>query len=390
MDRKPSLLYASPFPPQKSGISDYSVVLVDALKKKFDITLYSEDIDISDKSLRDFPIVRHNVDIIDFDSYDYKIYNMGNNIQFHRYIYEAALNHPGMVILHDYVIYHFFEGFCLNRFYSSVYCRIGLEEYLKMKAAIKKRGAQIRTDLGFASEFPMNKELLASGNKIMVHSVYARTKITESGWIDSNLVRNINLIEQIGDNEGTVDKDRLFAKYDIPSDAVIVASFGYVDKAKRNKEICEAINNLSSHYDKKICYVMVGQGDYVDDYLKDGLIIKTGFTELDEFNSFIRYSDIIMNLRFPSMGETSAAMLRILQIGKPCITNNGGWFTEIPDDVVCKIEIDNLVENIETKLLELIENEDMRNELGNRAKAYIEAEYNPDTISQQIYDFITK
>ena len=42
----------------------------------------------------------------DYDKYDYLVYNVGNNPDFHSYIYEAALAHPGMIILHDYMLYY--------------------------------------------------------------------------------------------------------------------------------------------------------------------------------------------------------------------------------------------------------------------------------------------
>ena len=98
---KPTLLSASPFPPKKSGISDYSVALVKALSKIYDITLYSDNYIIEEESLNVFPVLRHGYDDIDFDSFDYRIYNIGNHPGFHGYIYEAAIKHPGMVILHD-------------------------------------------------------------------------------------------------------------------------------------------------------------------------------------------------------------------------------------------------------------------------------------------------
>ena len=46
---RPSLLYASPFPPMKSGISDYSEELIQDLARKFDITLFTDDYNISNK-----------------------------------------------------------------------------------------------------------------------------------------------------------------------------------------------------------------------------------------------------------------------------------------------------------------------------------------------------
>ena len=192
------------------------------------------------------------------------------------------------------------------------------------------------------------------------------------------------------DNPKIIDRDELFEKYNVPKDALLISSFGYIAHTKLNLEVARVVKKIAAKLDKKICYLMVGEGGYADEELQDGLILKTGYTELDEFNSFVEYSDIIVNLRYPSMGETSAAMLRILQTGKPCITNNGGWFSELPDDCVCKIKLDDIEGNLYTAVMNMIENEEFRTELSKRAKDYAEREYNGDYIVQQIYDFLSE
>ena len=133
---------------------------------------------------------------------------------------------------------------------------------------------------------------------------------------------------------------------------------------------------------------MVGDGTYADSELEKNTVIKTGYTTLEEFNSFAKYADVIVNLRYPSLGETSAAMLRILQMGKPCITNNGGWFSEIPDNCVRKIEIDNLEENLETALRELMDDPGKAQFLGERAGKYAAEEYSGSVIAERMYRFI--
>lgn len=389
---KPKLLYASPFPPKKSGISDYSTVLVKALEKRFEITLLIEDYEISDATLKKFPVARYGVDEIDFNHYDYYIYNIGNNPEYHKYIYQCALEHPGMIILHDMVIYYLFVGYYQDagNLYSSVYNKQGIEDFLTIKEAVKKDGPALLEQKHMADKLALNKELIMSGNKIMVHSKYAYETIMNTGLINQDLIRQINLIAQIDKDTAIVDKGKLFRKYNIPKDAFIISSFGYIAGTKLNKEVCHAVRKLKEKLNKKIVYLMVGEGNYVDDELEDGFIIKTGFTELDEFNSFVGYSDIIVNLRYPSMGETSGAMLRILQMGKACITNNGGWFSELPDDCVCKIELNDVVGNLEKALVDLIENENTRRNYEMNAKKYVEEKYGHDLIANKIYEFITE
>lgn len=385
---KPTLLYASPFPPKRSGISDYSVILVKALSDKFDITLYTDNYEIEAPSLYSFKVVKHGVDKVDFDSYDHILYNMGNNHLYHQYIYEAALEHPGVIIHHDLSIFHFiycyFEN-VLKSLYSSLYSRFGIEAFTAVKNAANDKDALVN----LASVMPLYDELLKTDNRFIVHSNYSKNKLLESNLISEDRIAKINLIEQMEDDEVFLEKDALYKKYGIDKDALVIIALGNIVSTKKNKETCRVIKELSKEIDQKICYVMVGNGDLADDYLEDGLIIKTGFTELIEFNSFVKYADIVVNLRYPPMGETSAAVLRSLQMGRPIVTNNGGWFTEIPDDIVEKIELDNVEKNLKKSLKKLIMDKDLRDKLGELGKEYVKNECSKNLIAQKMFDFIT-
>lgn len=386
---KPKLLYASPFPPLQSGISDYSTVLIKALSAYFDITLYTDNYNISDRTMAAFPVLKYKRDIVDYNAFDCLIYNIGNNPDFHSYIYETALEHPGTVILHDVVLYYLFVGFYIRKgsLYSSTYSKLGLDNFLSIKEAVRTNGPDLLNQKHMAAKLDMNTEMITSGNKLMVHSEYARNKILETGLIDESRIKHINIICQIDKSGEMIGRDSLFKKYNVPNDSIVISSFGYIADTKLNREICHAVRHIKNKINKKICYVMVGEGKYADNELEDGFIIKTGFTDIEEFNSFIAYSDIIVNLRYPSMGETSGAMMRILQLGKPCITNNGGWFSEIPDNIVYKIDLNDIVGNTEKALTELIENDDLQRSIGSAASDYINNEFNEKEIAKQIYEF---
>src|SRR5947208_1353177 len=96
---KPSLLYASPLPPARSGIADYSGFLLNSLAEFFDITLYTGAKDSLVPALSRFPVVRHGSGDTRFDAFDHCLYQIGNNPWYHGYIYEACLRHPGWVVL---------------------------------------------------------------------------------------------------------------------------------------------------------------------------------------------------------------------------------------------------------------------------------------------------
>ena len=49
--------------------------------------------------------------------------------------------------------------------------------------------------------------------------------------------------------------------------------------------------------------------------------------------------DVCVNLRSPTMGETSGSVIRQLSLGKPVVVSDVGWFAELPDDVALKVPV---------------------------------------------------
>lgn len=390
--KKKKLLYVSPFQPQRSGISDYSEVLVYALSSLYDITLLIDDYTLSNERLyRDFEVKIYGKDTLNFSLYDYKIYNIGNNPFFHDYIYELCLKELGMVILHDCVLYYLITGYysARNCLYSKLYEIGGAKAIEVVKMARNKEQKNILEYKEIASELPLNKELAKSGNKIMVHSEFAKNMIFPYMENKSQLCK-INMIQQTGDIVNIIERKELFDKFGIPKDKTIIASFGYVASTKLNDIVCRTVRSLNGKYNTNICYIMVGECDWeeVKKYIDNKCIFKTGFVNLNEFNSFLKYSDIVINMRHPSMGETSAAMIRILEYGKACITNNGGWFSELPDDVVCKIELNDIEDSLEKAIVKLIKDIKYKNKLESNALHYIESEYSNSSILNSIKNFL--
>lgn len=384
--KKKKMLYASPFSPLRSGISDYSEALVEALSEKYDITLYIDDYKITSEKMNQYSILRHNRDEIKFSSFDHIVYNIGNNPEFHSYIYEACKEHPGMIILHDYVLYYLFTGFYQrrNEFYSKTYELNGVEDFLLIKKAVKTTGIDVLNQKEMAAMLPFNKELLRTDNKIMVHSQYAFNKVKKY----TDKVKVINMIQQVTDFSEPIDRIALLNKYKIPTDAFIITSFGLIAETKLNHVMCEIMSRINWQAGKKICYIMVGEGDYVDSYVDHKIIFKTGFVNMDEFNSFIVHSDLVLNLRHPSMGETSAALMRIMQMGKPCIIVDEAWFAEIPDLCAIKLSVDNIESQLEARLLECIEDEKKLSQVGLNAAEYIAEEYAKEHIVDEIEKFL--
>ena len=62
-----------------------------------------------------------------------------------------------------------------------------------------------------------------------------------------------------------------------------------------------------------------------------------GFAPIEKFVEYIGACDIVLNLRYPTVGETSGSLQRALGLGKAVIVSDVGAFAELPDDVCLKV-----------------------------------------------------
>jgi glycosyltransferase involved in cell wall biosynthesis len=125
-------------------------------------------------------------------------------------------------------------------------------------------------------------------------------------------------------------------------------TFGMVGQVTRNKQVMRCLaafsRILATRPDAR--FVIVGESaDFDLQSALDSLpaaqraaITWHGYIpDLDNFRAIIDEIDIVLNLRHPTTGETSAAALRALAQGKPIIVNDVGWYSELPDPVALKV-----------------------------------------------------
>ena len=65
----------------------------------------------------------------------------------------------------------------------------------------------------------------------------------------------------------------------------------------------------------------------------------TGYLAEEDFWRLARAADVSVNLRFPTVGETSGAVCRLAGTGLPVVVSDVGWFRELPDSFAAKVPI---------------------------------------------------
>src|SRR6185436_4960960 len=89
--------FFSPLPPARSGIADYSEALIEFLGPLVDLKIFSRG---------DQPFDPSGFDVI--------LYHIGNN-GFHDFVYETALRHPGVVVMHESNLHHLIADITIKR-----------------------------------------------------------------------------------------------------------------------------------------------------------------------------------------------------------------------------------------------------------------------------------
>ena len=400
-----NIAYFSPLPFLKSGIADYSYDLVGHLRKHVNIDLFvskKQMAQIDKNIIRDFSV--HKID--DFElinkqkQFDATMYHIGNNADYHGEIYKKAIEHPGIVVLHDFAIHHLIAALTFAQGKNSEYiCEMeynygDLGRNLAMKF-IKEKTAPLWGGEG-ALKFPLNKRLIDSAKGFVVHSTYARQGIKK---INKDVpVKVIPLLTPEITQDMEFDKKAARQNLGIDNDVIILASFGFINSSKRIHKVLSAIARMKAPIKKKIKYYLVGEQNEPE-YPLDKIIAELnlsdvvefkGFLQLDAYTDFMKATDICINLRFPYHGESSGNLHRMFGYGKVALISDVGAFSEYPSDFVMKIGMENEEEDIYHALMKLFEQPDLLAKMSHNAWNYAKHYCSLGHVANEYAEFINK
>jgi glycosyltransferase involved in cell wall biosynthesis len=387
---KMRIAYFSPLNPVKSGISDYSEEVLPFLNSYFDIDLFIDPSwDPENREIRKkFNIIPFNAESFDSLKYDEIIYHMGNDYRAHKFIYESLLNYPGVVVLHDLVL----QGFYAERYdetgdfgsYKKLLIKYYQDEGMQIAERIRLKLPNQIWESEEAIDFPLNEEVLRAAKAVVVHSEFVKdrvclktdkpvTKINQHGYINKkfdvkNTRKNLGLKKQ----------------------EYLICSAGFINKNKRYESILSALSEIKEFRFK---YIIAGKdrGRHLDNYLNgtESYIIKLGHLPIEEFEEIINASHICINLRYPTMGESSSSLLRMMGYAKPTLITDYGSYAEFPDYCAVKISPDiDEKEMIKRTVTALALDKDFRLSLGREAKNFVEQECGIKKCAQEYAGFI--
>ncbi|GEA12744.1 glycosyltransferase family 4 protein [Alteromonas sp. KUL49] len=374
-----------PLPPKPNGIADYFVEQIPYFCRTTKVTVVIENMHPEPEG------IAPNVNILRLEEYLWQqaelasvphIYHVGNNPDT-QYMLPVLLSKPGLVVVHDLNLHYLIDLTNLSQGDKLGYQHALTNNYGSAGTTL---GKQLDT-LGWKGRFMphelmMNASIITAAERILVHSQYSAEKILALGH------KNVCVVPHHFSPASRKYQPKLKMQYrgefGLPGNKPVITSMGFIAKAKQIKSVLSALAAIKrSGVD--FTYVLAGQckpheydvyQDIADSGLQDNVIV-TGFLDEDAFFKYMLSSDFIVNLRYPTGGESSGTLTRAMGMGLCCVVVNIGPFGELPDDCAVKLDWgEEFDDNLYTALDKLIRDKVYRVSLGKNAQKWIERTHN--------------
>lgn len=341
--------FISPMPPQPSGVADYSAGLVAELRKH----------------------ARVDVAGAPGPGYDGWIYQVGNN-PLHLAAYRGALAEPGVTVLHDAVLHHLLLGILGEDEYVEEFAYNYGEWMRDLGRELWRSRSRSAADARYF-EYGMIRRVVDRSRVVVVHNPGARRMVEAA-------VAGVR-VEEIPHyfappalpGVGRTTRDRL----GIATNEVVIATFGYLRDSKRIASVLRALDAV-----RRGRLLLVGRfvsaelERALEPQLRDPRVVRLGYVSEEEFWRLAEITDICVNLRYPSAGETSGIGIKMMGIGKPVVVTASEENAAFPELSVIRVDAGEAeVEMLACYLRALGESEEMRREVGRRAAEHIAARH---------------
>jgi glycosyltransferase involved in cell wall biosynthesis len=321
------LLLISPWPPQKTGIADYAYELVRGLINiGVKVSLITEAVE---------PTAIPGLDIYhieelsneEIQSYDALLYQIGNNTKYHLFSLQILFEHPGYVHLHDVCLHHLISHILLHDGKFSAYFELLKKYYGRL---IKNIAEDYLSEERFIWEselvmsLPLFEPIVQDSLGCIVHSDNA-VNMLHSKYPHKRILK----IPQLYPDH--------ICNYEVTEGPLIIGVFGGVDPNKQIEVILSALQIMHEHgisfelhivgliHDKcHDIYKKITSSQFKQEVFVHGRVSEQKFKEL------LSCVEVVVALRYPSVGETSAVVMRSLQLCIPTLVNDIGWYSELP------------------------------------------------------------
>ncbi len=303
-----------------------------------------------------------------------RLYHVGNN-ELHRSIYDEALRHPGVVILHDGVLQHLLLGALDEADYVDEF----VYNYGEWSRQLGQKLFCNRSQSGSAAiyfRYPMLRRLAETSLAIVVHNSRAAAMVRQH-VATATVVVIPHLVQTPALPPATRGGRPRFGV------------FGYLRQSKRIRTFLAAA---------KIAGVQpVLSGDFVDDNYRKALaptlaeagVEHTSYLSRQQFAERILSVDAVVSLRSPSVGETSGITVQAMALGRPAIVSDASEGCDYPPGTCASIDEGPAeIENLAAVMQWLSAYPADRLALGGAGRRHVLQHHAPAAVAQQFWHLL--
>lgn len=382
-----SIAIFTPLPPKESGIAEHSIKIISELIKFYKCDLFVDENYTPDLSgiksslgiylnVYSYPKFKHK---FEKNNYEAVIYQLGNS-HHHSYMIKTMQKHPGIIVLHDLNL-HTFTRLSYSKTVND-YTNILGHDYLNPKKILKRIS---KKQLDFYSVI-INRYYLRKYKQIVVHNKLSYDYLMREGYRNVHLLKlpvALPMLNKSKTNDNTI----------------IISSFGGAHPIKGIEECIRAVSSIVNKSTKIIKYNIVGRcsNEYrvrlykiIDDLNLGENVTIFGHVSNIDYTRHLLNTDICLNVRKNTNGESSAALLDSLSYGIPTIVSHLDSFSEFPDNVVIKVNNQYLEKDLIKQLNLLINDKHTQRRYSISAREYIKHNNSINIYTNHIKDLISK
>jgi glycosyltransferase involved in cell wall biosynthesis len=383
-----ALNWFSPLRPAPTGIATYTEVLLPALSERFNIRLWTEQ-KAWNPAIERWAVVRrydpNDLPTAELRKADVTVYNFGNDQRFHAGIWQVSQRYPGVVALHDARLHHMFLGAFRHRWNDrDGYVRL-LEKYYGPsvhEAARDSWQGTIDTD-AMAIRWPLTEAAVDNALVVIVHNGAVARQVREYGH---RPVRYVPLPH-------APVSPRQSRRPPTPPYRLLI--FGHLGTNRRVESLLQAWGELPERdqFRLDIAGEPWNRSELMTLIRKHNLyrhVFVHGFVSDAKLDTLLDRADLGINLRFPTMGEASASLLRMWAHALPAMVTRVGWYAALPQGSVVSVRQDHEIADIQLHLRRFAKNPQEFLSIGFLGHQHVIKRHTPDKFAAALHQLTTE
>ncbi|WP_161600904.1 glycosyltransferase family 4 protein [Teichococcus oryzae] len=320
------------------------------------------------------------------------LHQIGNNGG-HVFVLRALRQFPGLTTIHDIGLFYLYE-------LEQPGMDAMLAEMAHSAPLLAPRFGQHWKRLGIKTKanyalFDMQRELLARSSGVVVHSLFAKAKL--AAIYGEAATRHVSVIPHFAPPPVEMAGQQQAREWlGLPQDSFIVTTSGFATNAKRFDWLMQGLKQVLAQ-GIELRWIHAGE-ERAEEYNLSAELERfpllrqraeiTGYVDEATLNAHVSACDVLVNLRFPSVGESSGSLARAFSAGRCCLVTDTASYRELPREAVVHLPLMSPVPSLVAALVALYRDPALLRAIGENARRFAETTLSLETVGRQYRDAI--